>query len=744
MNTLTKVWDFIRNLFGFKRNSKYVKNYLNEANMRSGIYMGAIIIVLEIWLVVRQTNEYVIPGISAYSGFVDRFKFAYSYLSFYILFMICGMVLMLFSITYTRNKKRDSKVEFILNLVLGGISIFWFFMLFPLNDWKNLFPLDFSKSVRRANIIRYFTVMIFTMMPVLGGLIIGHTIYKHFNQRNNTTISILIIITFAFICLLFGMRVSYADFTVPATKLRSNGALDLYYYEKRKMITCFLTMIIFVACLLIWKPYISIIMLSTIFYVFMRMLKSYDGREFVEGDEINYITFLISLTMITISIYQQRITEAEKDQQLEHDAVYDHLVDINNVQFVSSSVREALSHNENYLDDKYFLFINIVNFRTINDLKGFEEGDKFLKELGEAVKKSFKGDLTARQSDDHYVILTTNDGLKEKIDELNQMVNNLSEGLFIHLKVGVYKAKAGESVSRAIDKARYACGIIKRKYDEVFLEYNDTMDEMFQKRQYIVNHLDEAIEKEWIVAYYQPVVWSESLELCGAEALARWIDPTYGFLSPGDFIPILEDTRLIHKLDRYIIEYVCKYMRKRIDEGGKVVPVSINFSRLDFELMDVVEVLEESVSKYNIDKSFIHVEVTESALSESFDLLNMNLNVLKGLGYSIWLDDFGSGYSSLNVLKDYDFDVLKIDMKFLTNFHENEKSKDILDCIVKLANKLDMKTLTEGVETKEQAMFLESIGCARLQGYLFGKPLQLADFEGVIEKEKFTLADTKI
>ena len=201
------------------------------------------------------------------------------------------------------------------------------------------------------------------------------------------------------------------------------------------------------------------------------------------------------------------------------------------------------------------------------------------------------------------------------------------------------------------------------------------------------------------------------------------MDPVYGQLFPGEFIPVLEEYRLIHKLDRSIFDSVCRDLRESLDAGKPVVAVSLNFSRLDFELMDAVGELEAIVAKYKIPKDLIHVEVTESALTDNFSKLNDAMNRIKELGYSLWLDDFGSGYSSLNVLKDYQFDVIKIDMRFLSNFENSEKSRVLIDCIVNMANRINMLTLTEGVETEAQAEFLDKIGCNRLQGYLFGKPI---------------------
>jgi EAL domain-containing protein (putative c-di-GMP-specific phosphodiesterase class I) len=177
-----------------------------------------------------------------------------------------------------------------------------------------------------------------------------------------------------------------------------------------------------------------------------------------------------------------------------------------------------------------------------------------------------------------------------------------------------------------------------------------------------------------------------------------------------------------------------------MDNNLPVVPVSINFSRLDFMVMDVPEVIESIINEYNIPKDFIHVEVTESALLEEGSLLKDAMKRLKDKGFALWLDDFGSGYSSFNALKDYDFDVLKLDMQFLVGFGENQKSRALIQSVISMANKVGMKTLSEGVETKEQAEFLKSISCGRLQGYLFGKPYSYDELKERIKKGEFVIS----
>ena len=726
-----KVLSFLKNLFGFKKNSKYVRKYLTDANIKSSIYMSFIIIAIEIWMIFRQTRKYIRPMWNNYTPYSNRFQLIFAMTGLYWLFILCSIAMFIFAIFYVAKKR--GKGSFITNIVFGSLCILWIFVLIA---EINLPTYSSGTIINKAT-----TILVYVSMPIFGASIIGNSFYRRFKGKDNTLLSILVITCFAFVCLLFGIKVGYSDFANPFVK--GDGTIN---YTKIKMITCFLTMIIFVACLLIFKAYISVLMLTAIFVMFDIFLQGYGSakREFLEADRINYYTFLIALVAITLSIYHQRVTEASKDEKLIHDANYDNLTGIHNVNYFIKRIREKESLNPEFIDDKIYLFINISNFKTINTQKGFAYGDKFLTRLAKDVEASFPSDYSARLADDHFVVLTDNSGYSDKIDILNDLMQSESDGLFVLLKVGGYRAKRNENPARAIDKARYACGKIKKTYGDMYKEYDEALDKHFNMRQYIVNHLDEAIDKGYLTAHYQPVVWSNDQKVCGAEALARWIDPVYGYIPPREFIPVLEETRLIHKLDSYMLEYVCKEMKRAIDENKPVVPVSINFSRLDFELMDLKYEIDERVKKYNLDKDFVHVEITESALSENTAILNKMIENLRKDGYDIWLDDFGSGYSSLNSLKDFMFDVIKIDMKFLTNFDQNEKTKEVLDCIIKLSSRLGMKTLTEGVETLEEAKFLNEIGCGRLQGYLFGKPLSIKDFEENIENGTIEVSDRLI
>lgn len=252
-------------------------------------------------------------------------------------------------------------------------------------------------------------------------------------------------------------------------------------------------------------------------------------------------------------------------------------------------------------------------------------------------------------------------------------------------------------------------------------------------RDYVIRHLDEAIDNHWIQIYYQPVIRTLTGELCGMEALARWVDPHIGFLSPASFIPVLEQVRLIHRLDAYVFEEVCRTQRQRLNHNMAVTPISFNLSRYDFDMLDVFSFVETTRKKYAVPRDFLHVEITESALAQDSSAVHQTLDRLRNEGYEVWLDDFGSGYSSLNILRDYTVDLIKLDMGFLRNF--TEKSRSIISSVISMAKDLGVKTLAEGVETKEHADFLASIGCGRQQGYFYGKPRPLAGTLAHIEAD---------
>ena len=727
---MNKALHFISHTLGFEKLSKHERDYLHDANIRSSIYMGVIVMVLEIWMLVRQTVSKIIPK---YLAGGDLLALLIKYTTKYWLFLLVGLGIMLFC-SFQKDKKL-SKGRFWALTVVGSACVLYTSVL----SLESFTKESDSVTPVMAGIMNAMLISIYVLLFVIGATIVVYALFKYLKHKTIVPLEHVAIIGFTLVCLAFGVFVSYSDFW---------GA---------KEIICFLTMVLYVGCLLIYRPYITILILGASFLGFYEVLLTYqNGVSFqaqevmingellkiTSGDTVNYITFFISLATICFAIYHGRLNEAKKTKALEKSAKEDALTGMNNYSSFPALAKEYIQGITENFGENVFLFLDVHNFKAFNDQRGFEAGDKFLVAIGTYISDIFSDSLCARQADDHFVVLTKTAGLRERLDALNRLVHDYDEEILLGINCGAYHLTGeNEDPRMAIDRARYAAHLIKNRFQTIYVEYDKTMSEEYHKRLYIVNSIDSAVHNGWIVPFYQPVVWSDTKELCGCEALARWMDPVYGQLFPNEFIPVLEEYRLIHKLDKAIFESVCKDIRAAINAGRPVFPASLNFSRLDFELMDAVQVLEDLVTKYQIPKELIHVEVTESALTDNFLKLTEAMNRIKELGYSLWLDDFGSGYSSLNVLKDYQFDVVKIDMRFLSNLENSEKSKTLIDCIIKMANRINMLTLTEGVETESQAAFLNKIGCNRLQGYLFGKPIPKDALYKRIDNNELTVSD---
>ncbi len=244
--------------------------------------------------------------------------------------------------------------------------------------------------------------------------------------------------------------------------------------------------------------------------------------------------------------------------------------------------------------------------------------------------------------------------------------------------------------------------------------------------QYIINNFDEALRTKKIKAFFQPIMRTLTGKVCGAEALARWEDPAEGILSPFYFVGILEKHRLIHKLDLAILDSICDTYHMLKEKGAPIVPFSINLSRLDFNEVDMLGEITKLLKKRNVPPNALHIEITESVMLDNTIYFRRLFDSFHDAGFNIYMDDFGSGYSSLNVLKDYQFDVLKIDMRFLSDV--GVRSKSILASVVNMAKVIGIHTLAEGVETPEQVQFLRDIGCEMLQGYYYSMPINEEQF----------------
>ncbi|SCW75980.1 PAS domain S-box-containing protein/diguanylate cyclase (GGDEF) domain-containing protein [Lachnospiraceae bacterium C10] len=379
---------------------------------------------------------------------------------------------------------------------------------------------------------------------------------------------------------------------------------------------------------------------------------------------------------------------------------------------------EIVGKEQSKEEDCHFsvVYFNIQNFKLYNMTFGTEVGDQFLKAFADMLRTQFPGERIARFSGDHFVALTKREDLEEILTVIYEFCTK--ENLRIHTGIRIVDRELEGQL--LCDQAKIACDALKKNAEKYYVYYSDELKEALERNLYIIENLDQAIAKGYVQVYFQPVIRALNGKLSSMEALTRWVDPERGLLTPAMFIPVLEEANLIYKLDLHVIRETGRMLRESLDQNLPVVPVSFNISRADFFAGNLFEELEMTIQKYALQREYLCVEITESILMSNKPLVMDALRKFHDAGYCVWMDDFGSGYSSLNLLKEFMFDELKIDMLFLRNL--DEKGKQIIRTIVDMAKKLGIHTLAEGAETQEHVDFLREIGCEKIQGYYYGRP----------------------
>lgn len=367
-------------------------------------------------------------------------------------------------------------------------------------------------------------------------------------------------------------------------------------------------------------------------------------------------------------------------------------------------------------------YFKLTMLKEYNDEFGYQQGDKLISDVGQALKEAFPYRLIGHITAGQFCFFCYLKESYEGIEKLLETINRDHPEFEIRGKAGVAEFTGKESATELLDLARIAQRSIMNRANVVCCQYNIDLDEELRFRQYIVNHLDDAIREGWLQVYYQPIVRAETEHICCEEALSRWNDPERGLLMPFRFIPPLEENCLMYKLNLAVVEQVLKDCRRREEAGIPVVPVSVNLSRNDFLQCDMVEEIADRVTKAGFKPDILRIEITESAFVANQDLLGREVKRFRDRGFKVWMDDFGSEYSTLNLLQELDFNLIKIDMKFMNNMAIGEKNHIIVSNAIRMIRELGSGTLMEGVETAEQEKLLRDMGCGLLQGYLFSKP----------------------
>ena len=415
-------------------------------------------------------------------------------------------------------------------------------------------------------------------------------------------------------------------------------------------------------------------------------------------------------------------------------ATYDELTGIYNKQAFYAKTKEMLLDNP----DKNFdlLRINIERFKVLNDLFGESTGDKLLRYIGKFLKEiNLPLCVSGRLYADNFVVCyeAGKGDSRRMINTLQMVADSFAINNRTILSFGLYRIDDKTlPVSVMCDRANMALWKAKGNFKNPYCEYDEKMRQQVLKEQKIINAMERAIQNKEFTLYLQPKYDIEKGTIIGAEALVRWISLENGFISPGDFIPVFENNGFVYEVDKFIWEESCRYLRKWLDEGREVHPISVNVSRIDLYDPKLVQHLVDLREKYQLPSQYLELEITESAYTEDPEQIITITRQLREAGFVILMDDFGTGYSSLNMLKDIQIDVLKLDMGFLKSSDYSAKGGNILTAILKMAESLKMQTIAEGVETKEQVEFLKSIGCRYVQGFYYSKPLPVGEFEKLI------------
>ena len=411
---------------------------------------------------------------------------------------------------------------------------------------------------------------------------------------------------------------------------------------------------------------------------------------------------------------------------------YDSLTGLPNMTYFFSLAEEGKTAIKKNGGKAALLYMDLDGMKSYNDNYGFAEGDKLLKEFAKILDNTFGNENCCHISADHFAVLCEEDGLEDVLRRVFAESEKVNGGNSLQVRVGIYPDDIEEvPMSSACDRAKMACDIIPNSASSSFRMYSRELGLEIKKRQYILSHIDRAISEKWIQVYYQPIVRAVSGKVCNEEALARWIDPEKGFLSPADFIPTLENEGLIYKVDLFVLDQVLEKIRTLEKAGLHIVPQSINLSRSDFDACDMVEEIRKRVDASGISHDRLTIEITESIIGSDFEFIRTQVERFRRLGFPVWMDDFGSGYSSLDVLQSIRFDLIKFDMSFMRKLEEGDSGRIILTELMKMATSLGVDTICEGVETEEQVRFLQTIGCSKLQGFYYLKPIPL---ETILER----------
>ena len=459
-------------------------------------------------------------------------------------------------------------------------------------------------------------------------------------------------------------------------------------------------------------------------YVFIHGLGKWQTMP--DGKELAVITYS------NLSISQKTTVEKlEHYMMFRKDSFYtDPLTDIPNINYLHEFGDEKMQTIRAGGKNPIVIYADVYSMQSYNSQYGIKEGDSLLCLIAKTLVKYFPGALVTRAMADHFVIITEeedNEALEQRMNKVNRIIRKSAHGNTSGIRAGVYSVEEGSSVSEAFDRAKMALKNIENNMNREVEFFSHVLNQRNLQDRYIIENFSQALKNEYIKTYLHSLHRVETQKTAAFEYLARWVDPERGMLYPSDFIPVLLKYHQLYKLDLYMFEQACKSARYCLDNKLPFIPTTVNFSRQDFDHIDVLAEMNKIYDKYNldgfVDKSYFIVEITEQDLATAEDAFREQLKKIRDNHYMLWLDDFGSGYSAISTFSQYDFDLIKFDMNLLRHLDDNGGvNRLILEELVHLARKRGIHTLAEGLETEEHMAFVKQIGCELAQGFYYHEP----------------------
>ena len=446
---------------------------------------------------------------------------------------------------------------------------------------------------------------------------------------------------------------------------------------------------------------------------------------------------IIALVVVAFFYLRYRKEAADKEK-----AYKDSVANISSMEKFRIDVEPILKAESK--SDYYLIVADVDKFKVINTLYGYEKGDKVIAFLAKMFQAELsEGDFVTRSNADNFVIMKRAKSQQEVADYLRKVFANVNNTIAqnhynyrMMIKAGIYPIEdTDNNISSIIDKAGMAKKTIGQMHKSTYAFYSDFMRQKAIEEKNLENEMEAALEDKQFCIFLQPQIDLATKKIVSAEALVRWIHPEKGMIPPFKFIPVFENNGFISKLDLFVWEEAARTLKKWRDQNQIMVPIAINLSRVDVEQEIIMEQLLSLSDKYNLGSQWLKMELTESVYSEEGSLIMNRMKAIREHGFKVAVDDFGSGYSSLHMLKKMPIDILKIDKSFLdVDMNMDIRDEIVIRDVISMGKHLNLQIIVEGVETQEQSDFLESVGCDIVQGYYYGRPMPVEEFERVLKE----------